>query len=40
MYDTETLSIDRELDKEDFTENSYIKCAPKASPRLLFNSGK
>ena len=34
-YDIETLKIDRVLSKEHFTEKSYRKCAPKASPRPL-----
>ena len=33
----ETLSIDRELNKELFYGKSCRKCAPKASPRPLFN---
>ena len=39
-YDTKTLSIDRVLNKEHFVEKSCRKCAPKASPRSLFNFGK
>ena len=34
------LSIDRELNKEHFYKKIYRKCAPKASPRLLFNFAK
>ena len=33
----ETLSIDIMLNKEKFMGKSCRKCAPKASPRLLFN---
>ena len=40
MYDIETLSIDRVLNKENFMEKSSRKCAPKATPRFLFNFGK
>ena len=35
--DIETLSIDREFNKEHFMEKSRRKCAPKTSPRPLFN---
>ena len=35
--DIETLSIDRELNKEHFMEKSCRKCSSKASPRPLFN---
>ena len=35
-YDIETLSIDRALNKE----KSCRKCAPKASPKPIFNFGK
>ena len=38
--DIETLSIDRVLNKEHFIEKSCRKCAPKASPRSLFNIAK
>ena len=40
MYDIETLSIDRKLNKEHFMEKSCRKCVPKAIPRRLFNFGK
>ena len=39
-YNTETFSIDTVLNKEHFMEKSCRKCAPKASPRLLFNFDK
>ena len=39
-YDTETLSIDRVLNKEHFMEKSCEKYVPKASPRHLFYFGK
>ena len=38
--DIETLSIDRELNKEHFYIKSCRKCAPKASLRPLFNFAK
>ena len=38
--DIETLSFDRELNKEHFTEISCRKCAPNGSPRPLFNFAK
>ena len=38
--DIETLSIDRELNKEYFYEKIMQKYAPKASPRPLFNFAK
>ena len=40
MYDIETLSIARVLNKEHFKEKSCRKCAPKAGPRPLFYFGK
>ena len=39
-YDIENLSIDRVLNTEHFMEKSCRKCAPKASPRPLFNFAK
>ena len=36
-YGIETLSIDRVLNSEHFYGKSCRKCAPKASPRSLFN---
>ena len=39
-YDIETLFIDRVLNKEHFMEKSCRECAPKVSPRPLFNFGK
>ena len=39
-YDIETLSIDRVLNKKNVYGKSCRKCAPKASPRPLFNFGK
>ena len=36
-YDIEPLSIDRVLNKQHFYEMLCRKCAPKPSPRTLFN---
>ena len=36
MYGTGTFSIDRKLNKENFVEKSYRKCAPKFSLRPIF----
>ena len=40
MCDIETLSMDRELNKENFYGKSCRKCGPKARPRPLFNFDK
>ena len=39
-WDTEPLSICRELSKEHFYKKTCRKCASKASPRPLFNFSK
>ena len=36
-YDSENLSIDRVLNKDNFYGKSCRKCSPKASPRPLFS---
>ena len=39
-YDIEISFIDTLLNKEHFKEKSCKKCAPRTSPRPLFNFGK
>ena len=40
MYDIETLSIERVLNKETFLEKANRKCALKASTKPLFYFGE
>ena len=39
-YDTETLSVDKVLNKEHLYGKSCWKCALKTSPKPIFNFGK